>query len=497
MTGFLKRSFLGLTGYLFATISVAACILAKLAIGDPISYSAPFSLVRIAVLLTTLLFGIWPGVYSLVISALAVKYYLLVPTNSFILAPGDLTRLFLYLGDSTFAIAIIAMLRRARREATTRAAEARQTHSLFESFMENSPTIAFMRDDQSRYLFLNRACKELFGSNMAEDWVGKSVYDVHQQEIAEQIYRNDQEVLQSDHPIHFTENIRTSTGEVRHISSYKFPFTGQEGSRFIAGVAVDITDQVKAEEGLLQGEERYRSLVSAVAQIVWMAGPDGGIHEDIPQWRELTGQSEAEIKGVGWTDAVHAADRKRALETWKIALEKGQIFETEYRIRMRNGEYRWFNSRGVPVRNSDGTIREWVGVCINIDARVRAQEQMARANATMAEARDTAVQASRAKSAFLANMSHELRTPLNAILGYAELLEDELHASQDRQVVEDIHRITAAGNQLLALVNDVLDISKIEAGRMTVEIREFSLADVIGEVDAAITPLCELNSNHF
>ncbi|MCB9568908.1 MAG: hypothetical protein H6710_17125 [Myxococcales bacterium] len=115
----------------------------------------------------------------------------------------------------------------------------------------------------------------------------------------------------------------------------------------------------------------------------------------------------------------------------------------------------------------------------------------------LAEARALAEEANRAKSAFLANMSHELRTPLNAIIGYAELLVEELEELDTDEIGEVVTRISAAGHHLLGLINDVLDLSKIEAGKMELFIEEIDLAQIVGEVLATITPLSDKQKNRL
>jgi diguanylate cyclase (GGDEF)-like protein/PAS domain S-box-containing protein len=142
----------------------------------------------------------------------------------------------------------------------------------------------------------------------------------------------------------------------------------------------------QAEEALRLSEERYRSLVVAIAQIVWTMDARGEVIEDLPTWRAFTGQSLEEIKGGGWAAALHPDDRDRTTAAWSAAVRARTLFETEYRLRRNDAEYRYFSVRGVPVMEKDGTIREWVGVCTDITERKRHEEQLAEMNARMLEA---------------------------------------------------------------------------------------------------------------
>src|SRR5512133_11798 len=119
--------------------------------------------------------------------------------------------------------------------------------------------------------------------------------------------------------------------------------------------------------------------------------------------------------------------------------------------------------------------------------------ELERANAELARAREAADMASEAKSAFLSTMSHELRTPLNAIIGYSEMLAEDAEADAQPALAADLAKIRRAGKHLLALINDLLDLSKIEAGRMALFLEGFDVAEMVGDVAASVQPLVMRN----
>jgi len=136
----------------------------------------------------------------------------------------------------------------------------------------------------------------------------------------------------------------------------------------------EVTDRLQTERTVRERERRYRSLVVATSQMVWTTSPTGEVVDPRPSWQEFTGQSDAEIMGDGWVQAVHPDERERILKAWKTAVARKLVFETQFRLRRQDGVYRDFASRGVAVFAEDDTIREWVGTCTDITERKQAEE---------------------------------------------------------------------------------------------------------------------------
>jgi PAS domain S-box-containing protein len=135
-----------------------------------------------------------------------------------------------------------------------------------------------------------------------------------------------------------------------------------------------------ARRQLEQALERYRALIEASTAVVWTADPAGKV-DDMPAWREFTGQSRLEVHGFGWLEAIHAAERDTVRAGWRAAIASGNVFEAEFRLRRRDGTHRWFHSRAVPIRH-DRRIVEWVGVFDDThDAHVDAERRAAVENA--------------------------------------------------------------------------------------------------------------------
>ena len=157
-----------------------------------------------------------------------------------------------------------------------------------------------------------------------------------------------------------------------------FPSHDPDGN--IAGVAliaVDVTDRANSAEAVRRSEERYRSLVQAGAQVVWVTTPTGQIAEDSPEWRWITGQSVEEYLGNGWLDAIHPEDRERVEREWRECVRAGKVFDSRYRVRTKTGSYRHYDVRAVPIER-DGKIIEWVGASTDVTGQREAEEMRGR-----------------------------------------------------------------------------------------------------------------------
>ena len=132
---------------------------------------------------------------------------------------------------------------------------------------------------------------------------------------------------------------------------------------------------VSLQERLARSEERYRTLVAATAQLVWNTDADGLV-DGVPGWRALTGQSLEQVRGAGWIDAVHPDDRLPAATAWAEAVHARTHFSFDYRVRGRDGQYRWYAGRGVPLLDAVGNVHEWVGTTTDIDDSKRADADL-------------------------------------------------------------------------------------------------------------------------
>ncbi len=153
------------------------------------------------------------------------------------------------------------------------------------------------------------------------------------------------------------------------ITSHTLEFDGRR-ARLV--LALDVTERKRAERVLLQNEERHRALFEATETVVWLTTPEGNVVFATDKWNQITGQTDEERSGWGWLEAIHPDDRGPTAQNWQSSLETRTLHKNEFRVRTRDGTYRWFQVRGVPIVAPDGSVREWVGANTDVHERKRA-----------------------------------------------------------------------------------------------------------------------------
>ena len=227
------------------------------------------------------------------------------------------------------------------------------------------------------------------------------------------------------------------------------------GRRCVLSSVIDITERKRAEETIRRSEARIREFADTAPAMLWITDPDGFCTYISRGWLEFTGQRLSQALGLGWIEAVHPDDRQTAADAFTRANQAREPFECDYRVRRADGEYRWAIDAARPRFDADGEFLGHIGSVIDITDRKHAEQ---------------------AKDEFLATLSHELRTPLTSAYGWVKLLgrtrEPELVETGLRAIEESLI-------SQIRLIDDLLDVSRIAAGKTTVNLQPLELADVV------------------
>jgi len=346
--------------------------------------------------------------------------------------------------------------------------------------VEASDDAIFSVGTDLRITSWNPGAETVFGFSKSEI-LGRSVSALIPPDRLDEIPQIRERLERGEH-LHFDTVRVRKDGVPIHIALTISPIKNTAG-RIVgaSNVAHDITERRRAEEELRKSEERFRLLARATNDSVWdqdvltrgvWRGEAFETQFGYPQ-----GTAQADVNW--WAEKIHPEDRERVTSGMNGVIEGGgSSWSDEYQFRRADGTYARVYDRGYVLRDTEGRPLRMIGALMDITARKQAEEALRKAS--------EAARVSREKSEFLSRMSHELRTPLNAILGFAQVLEME-PLSPEQQ--EGIKHILKGGRHLLVLINEVLDIERIEAGRIAIALEPAPFGEIVQETLDLIYPL--------
>ena len=368
----------------------------------------------------------------------------------------------------------------------------RQNASLFAALVEQSPKGTYVVDAQLRIRQVNaqalpafETVRPLIGRNLPE--VVKILWGPEVGADIVAIFRHTLETGERYTSPAFHEH-RHDLGVEQAYEWETQRVTLPDGEQGVACYFTDITERTRAAEALRASEaklhhsEQLNRISFELAPVaIAHAGLDGRLIKVNAQLCQLTGYAADELIGMKVADLSHPQDRVREAEPLDALLSgKATLYESEKRYLRKDGGIRWVSVTARMVTDDHGAPVHSIGVVQDITDRKRFELELV-------EAKAAAEKSNLAKSEFLSSMSHELRSPLNSILGYAQLIEAGSPPPSPGQKAS-IDQILQAGWHLLALINEVLDLSLIESGKLSLSLQPLPLVDVLGECQALIEP---------
>ena len=299
-------------------------------------------------------------------------------------------------------------------------------------------------DERQRILLINSAAERLFG-------VGRS----------EVLGRGLSELMDSGGQV-LPFDASIACGESR-------------GEQVFTLVMRDVAQRLQSEQALRDSETRFRVMAETVPDMLFTARSDGWVDYVNTRFHEYSGFEPQSAEGYGWVANVHPEDVDRTLATWRRALASGGLYECKCRLRSRDGEYRWFASRARPIRDERGGIVKWFGVCTDVHELVLAQESLREAD--------------RRKNEFFAMLSHELRNPLTPIRNGIELLRMLTPSDFELETTRDL--IDRQVTQLVRLVDDLLEVSRLANGKLELRKQRVDLLALVQQAADSVRPALE------
>ncbi|BCS52245.1 PAS domain S-box protein [Geobacter sp. SVR] len=293
-------------------------------------------------------------------------------------------------------------------------ARVQQSEERFAAFMSHLPSAAWMKDLTGRFVYANTEVEHLFSIPFAE-YSGKTEEEFLPPETARQLRENDELVLAGGKSMQTIEVLTLSDEIEHHFIVSKFVVPGPDGrAAYLAGLAQDITERVRAEEALHASEERFRALVTASSQVLYRMSPDGS------EMRQLSSKgflASTETPSSDWLQRyIPPEDQLQVIAELQYAIRTKSMYELEHRVWRADGGLGWVLSRAVPLMDANGKIVEWFGAANDITERVETERAELAARAAELE------EANRELEAFNYTVAHDLRKPLATINGYCQII---------------------------------------------------------------------------
>ncbi len=357
-----------------------------------------------------------------------------------------------------------------------------------EQITEVMPGVLYVYDfNQRRNVFVNREVVSSLGYSQAELQQGpvdpvirfmhsedQALFHAH---ISRVLTLPDATVAE------FTYRMRHADGRWCWFQSRDAIFArNPDGSvRQVVGTATDITAIKIAEESLRSSEERFRTLAELSAVGIGAADATGAMSYVNERASEIIGLPVDQCLGEGWVAAVHPGDHERVANGLHDAVARGVTYRDEFRFLHAEGRVVHVIAEGRPLVDEHAKAMSYVATLVDVSALKEIEQHQ--------RAREAAEQANKAKSDFLARMSHELRTPLNAILGFSQLMQMDPRAALSVHQAERVQHIRSAGEHLLEMINETLDLARIEGGRIALSVVPVRLAALAAACVTVVGPL--------
>ena len=353
----------------------------------------------------------------------------------------------------------------------------RKERDLLQALMENIPDTIYFKDVKSRFIRINKAKAQEVGLSNPHDSIGKTDQDFYDKERAESKLKDEELILSTGVPLISKEEkiLRPDKTEM-WVSTSKSPIKDDKGNIIgLVGISRDISNQKIIIQKLNEERNFLQVLMDYIPYTIYFKDLDCRFTKINKAQARLIGVEKPE-DAIGKSDfdfftEQHAKaayeDEKRIISTGIPLIEKIELLKDA------EGNNHWVTATKIPVKDVQGNITGLVGISIDVTEKRIAEDKLR-------ESKERAEESDRLKTAFLANMSHEIRTPMNGIIGFSNLMRNSELTEEERN--DFLSHIISCGNTLLNLIDDIIDISKIEAGQIKIRIAESNINAILEEL---------------
>jgi PAS domain S-box-containing protein len=343
----------------------------------------------------------------------------------------------------------------------------------FAQLINEAPFGISLVGKDGKFEFVNEVYSSILGYD-PEELVGKHFTDVRMKADQAESRHIHESFLNATEQISGEYQLLTKEGKQVEVLARSISISGSDQTQKRVTFMTDITRRKEVEKRLRESEKRYRDVINNSTEVIFETDHDGRWTFLNPAWKELTGFEGMQCLGRSFTDYVHDEDYEMILDRFlSLHNTEQNSFSERVRYLTVDGTFRWTEMSARLRFGEDGEVLGTSGTLTDLTTQIRAEQ-------ALIDARNEAEDTAKAKELFLANMSHEIRTPMNGVLGMSHLLRDtELDTEQE----EYVDAIRHSSENLLVVINDILDISKIESGKLQFENVPFDLQSSITEIE--------------
>ncbi|WP_234087101.1 PAS domain-containing hybrid sensor histidine kinase/response regulator [Azonexus sp. R2A61] len=378
------------------------------------------------------------------------------------------------------------------------------------TILDRLETHIFTKDQAGRYTYANDLVCRLFGQPL-ENILGRTDADFFDLDKSRDLIELDRRVMTSGLATSGEEeNVVADSGETRHYWVVKQPIFDHDGRVVgLSGISTDITERKRTEQQVIDSERRLQELLSVIREGMWHWHVPSGQVLHNRYWYQLLGAVDGGIPDTidAFSQHIHPDDRPAVFQRIDDLMQgRTADYYSEHRLICDDGRHIWVQDRGnIVERDAAGKPLRVIGSFTDITERKRAEaeveqyrlhleELVAERTVELLSAKAAAEAASVAKTAFLANMSHEIRTPLNAITGMAHLIR---RGGLSGRQAEQLDKLESAGHHLLDIINAILDLSKIEAGKFELARQDISIDALAANVSSMLHSRLQAKGLHL